>query len=73
MRHRLGALMQRVGSAAGRIIAAVDVRDAVLALGLLLVGGGLWMVWPPAALFVPGAVLVYVAIWGAGSTGRWES
>ncbi|MGE0653299.1 MAG: hypothetical protein AB7P12_16380 [Alphaproteobacteria bacterium] len=73
--RRLGGLMRRAGSAMGRMAVAVDARDAVLVAGLLLVGAGLWMVWLPLALVVPGAVLVYVAIWGAGLRGedRWES
>lgn len=31
-------------------------------LGLLLVGGGLWFVWRPAAFVVPGLVLIWSAL-----------
>ena len=39
-----------------------DVRDAMLAIGLALLAAGLFLVWPPAALIVPGAIMSAVAI-----------
>jgi hypothetical protein len=39
-----------------------DVRDAMLACGLGLLAAGLWQVWPPAALVVPGTIITAVAI-----------
>lgn len=38
------------------------VREAIFFIGLLLIGAGLAMVYVPAALIVPGAVLVWLAI-----------
>ncbi|MCK1503103.1 hypothetical protein [Bradyrhizobium sp. 188] len=42
--------------------ANIDARDVMLASGLALLAGGLWQVWPPAALIVPGAIISAVAI-----------
>ena len=51
----------------GAALAGVfDLRDCTLVLGLLLLGCGLGLVSLPLALIVPGAVLVYVAVFGAG-------
>ena len=51
----------------------MDRWDVVALVGLGLVGAGLWFVYWPLALIVPGAVLVVVGILGArnaGSEGR---
>lgn len=42
--------------------ATFDVRDVMLATGLVLLSVGLWQVSPPAALIVPGAIITAVAI-----------
>lgn len=42
-----------------------DVRDAFLIVGLIFLGLGLGQVYLPAAYIVVGAILVYVAIFGA--------
>lgn len=42
-----------------------DLRDAVFAVGLGLMGFGLWQVYEPAAFVVPGAVLAAVGVFGA--------
>lgn len=50
-----------------------DVRDAMLAIGLMLLAAGLFLVWPPAALIVPGAIISAVAIFASrinGNTGE---
>lgn len=47
------------------IVASFDVRDCVLALGLALLAAGLAQVSAALAFGVPGAILVYVAIFGA--------
>ncbi len=39
-----------------------DVRDVLLGSGLVLLSIGLWQVWPPAALIVPGSIISAVAI-----------
>lgn len=44
-----------------------DRRDFVGLLGLVLIGVGLGLVWLPAALIVPGAILSGVAIFGVKS------
>jgi len=54
-----------------RRVPAPGLRDVLSLLGLLLVGTGLWQVWPPSALVVCGAILLYVALrrpppWMAG-------
>ena len=41
---------------------AIDARDCVALIGLALVAGGLYLVWVPAALIVPGCVLVWKAL-----------
>jgi uncharacterized membrane protein len=43
---------------------AVDGRDLLLGLGLILLAVGCWQVWPPAALLAPGSVLTYIAVFG---------
>ena len=50
--------------------------DVVALVGLGLVGAGLWFVYWPLALIVPGAGLVVVGILGArnaGSEGRGDT
>lgn len=47
----------------GRWVAdAFDARDTMLATGLILLAAGLFLVWPPLALIVPGAIISAVAI-----------
>lgn len=41
-----------------------DVRDILLAVGLLALGGGFWFIYPPLSAIVPGAVLAGVSIFG---------
>lgn len=43
----------------------IDSRTVIFVIGLGLVSGGLVMVYIPAALIVPGAVLVALAVWRA--------
>lgn len=42
----------------------IDRRDVLGLIGLILLGVGLGLVWLPAGLFVPGAIMVGVAIFG---------
>lgn len=51
--------MKRFGNAIARNI---DARDVASLVGLGLVAGGLWFVWPPLAAIVPGALIVYVTM-----------
>lgn len=41
-----------------------DRRDFVGLAGLCLLAYGLWLIFPPLALIVPGAILTAVAIFG---------
>jgi hypothetical protein len=43
-------------------IAAIELDDVVLGIGLLLVAVGLWQCWRPGAYLVPGAVVVWIAL-----------
>ena len=49
-------------SALQKLIQSIDTRDVIGLAGLSLLAFGCWLVWPPAAAIVPGAILVYVAI-----------
>jgi len=42
-----------------------DGFDAMAAIGLILIGIGLWMIWPPAALIGIGAALLGIGLAGA--------
>lgn len=46
------------------VLSGLDERDALLFLGLALLGAGLWQINLPVALIAVGAVLIYVAIAG---------
>jgi len=38
-------------------------RDVVGGVGLIMLGAGFYLVYPPLALIVPGALLFAVAVW----------
>ena len=42
----------------------IGYRESLLIAGLILIGWGLWWIFPPAALIVPGLILAGVAIFG---------
>ena len=44
------------------IAAAFGPEEILLIIALLMVAGGCWFVWWPAALIVPGAVLLWLAL-----------
>lgn len=48
----------------------MDRWDWIALVGLALVAAGLWFVWWPLALIVPGVVLLVVGIVGAVVRGR---
>ncbi|MCK1536867.1 MULTISPECIES: hypothetical protein [unclassified Bradyrhizobium] len=65
--------MRRALPAIGRWIGKTfDLRDGMLAAGLTALACGLWQVWPPAALIVPGAIISAVAIFAGRIHGGGE-
>ena len=49
-----------------------DARDVILGVGLCMMSAGLFFVWSPAALIVPGTILTFVAIRGGVASGGAE-
>ena len=49
----------------GAFCFSMDAYDAMGAVGLVLLAAGLYLIWPPLALAVPGAVLLTLAVLGA--------
>lgn len=47
-----------------------DGSDILAALGLALLGAGLWWWWPPAALMAVGGLLLAVGLAGAWRRGQ---
>lgn len=47
----------------------MDANDVVGLVGLALLGAGLWLWWPPAALCVVGGILVLLALLRAARSG----
>lgn len=43
-----------------------DLYDTIAAAGLLLICVGAWLVWPPAALGIAGAALLWFGLRGGG-------
>lgn len=48
-------------------IAQFDTRDMFLLIGLGLLAYGLTLVWLPGAFIVPGAILLYIALFQAAA------
>lgn len=48
----------------------MDIYDAMGAIGLVILAAGLYFLYPPLALIVPGAVLLIAAVAGAARKGR---
>ena len=51
-----------ISHVASFVHAQIDARDLVFVVGLLLLAAGLYLIFAPAALVVPGAILTYVAL-----------
>lgn len=51
---------------------SVDRWDILALVGLVMVGVGLWFVYWPLALIVPGVALIALAVIGAGNRGNSE-
>lgn len=45
----------------------IDTRDVIALVGLVLLGAGLYFVYWPAALIVPGAALVWKSLFPRGN------
>lgn len=52
----------RARAAAAGLVAAIGLDDVVLALALLLVAIGFWLVWRPGAFIAPGLVLLWLVL-----------
>lgn len=39
-----------------------DVREACLVAGFFMIGAGIWLVYPPAALIINGAMLLWLGL-----------
>lgn len=61
-------MLKRLGAIIGLI--DIDAADVVTLVALGLIGGGLWMEHRPAALYVPGFLLLAMVLWGAYRAGR---
>lgn len=42
----------------------LDARDIAALIGLCMLSSGLYLVWPPAALIAPGAILIWKSMHG---------
>ena len=42
---------------------AIDLRDCVVFVSLLLVAVGFWWIYQPLGLIVPGGLMLFVALW----------
>jgi len=40
----------------------VDARDVIAVIGLALVAAGFWPIYPPLSAIVPGAVMIWYAL-----------
>ena len=48
----------------------MDRYDVMVLLGLGLLAGGLWWIYPPLALVVPGALVLIAGVVGAWTNGK---
>lgn len=52
------------GVALAAVAAPIGFREILLFGGAMLLSVGAWQVYPPAAFIIPGAILVYVSVFG---------
>lgn len=45
-----------------KLAAQIDPLDVIAVVGVAMVSAGAWMIYPPAALIVPGIVLFLVGV-----------
>ena len=48
-----------------RLLDLLDASDLLAIGGMALLAMGLWMVYPPAALIVPGGIFTAVGVWAS--------
>lgn len=58
------AIARGVGYCVGSITSAIDFRDVMMFGGNGLLGYGLYLIYPPAAFVVPGAIFVAISVFG---------
>ena len=58
------SLFKAINGAVAVFAAPIGFREILLFGGSALLSAGSWMVYPPAAFIVPGAILVFVAVFG---------
>lgn len=76
---RLRAFLSKVGAASRRTsrtilgtaskfttaaVEPIGFREVLLFGGAVLLAVGMWSIFPPASFLIPGAILVYVSIFG---------
>lgn len=72
----MGSFLRRCLAVVGRIAAiafgprGIESRELTLIAGLVLLAIGGFRAWEPAGWLVPGAVLVYVALWSPRHAAR---
>lgn len=59
--------MRKLVGLVAKLPSFFDARDVLLALGLVLSAGGLYLVWTPLAFIFPGFVLTYLAVFTNGA------
>lgn len=58
------AILGSIGNAAMTVAEPIGFREILLFGGAALLAVGMWSVYPPASFLIPGAILVYVSIFG---------
>lgn len=57
-------LFRAITAATAVLAAPIGFREILLFGGSALLSVGAWLVYPPAGFIVPGAILVYVSVFG---------
>ncbi len=54
--------MQKLKAKLSRLQCPFDSSDLLIAIGLFMLGIGLWWVYPPCSLIVVGSIIVWVGV-----------